>query len=259
MIKLPPIILAALAGTVHAGVPHEFVPNTPARAAQVNENFQHLDTRVQSLESMPFNASKCTIPRGIEHEYTYNPKQIAYGASVNIGGQNYTPARIPFIDRDTGDVYAITHLVGLSEPYEIGNGISRIGEYLVTLPAEGMATCLNEDHLISGFSVYEYRTDIWFESIPAIYFENGAISKKLFGVTEQAEIELFIKVNGTAVKISYLTEGRTIHRKNLTDNLQDNLDWAAHLNKGDIDISDTSAFSLIDEVIDYIHIEKISP
>lgn len=90
-----------------AQVPHIFVPGTPARASEVNENFRSLDesrtaleTRVTTLEESAVGSS------GTDFSVT-SQVNLPVGTPVVIGGTTYTIVQFEFIRHDTGEVYLV--------------------------------------------------------------------------------------------------------------------------------------------------------
>jgi len=49
--KLSVLLLGSVALLAHADLPHTFSANTPARAAEVNENFSYLANEISQLKS----------------------------------------------------------------------------------------------------------------------------------------------------------------------------------------------------------------
>lgn len=90
-----------------AQVPHSFVPGTPARASEVNENFRSLDgalaaveTRVSTLEQ------ESSIEPRIDF-FSTSQVNLPVGTPVTVGGTTYTIVQFEFIRHDTGEVYLV--------------------------------------------------------------------------------------------------------------------------------------------------------
>ncbi|MBK9578327.1 MAG: hypothetical protein IPK50_10600 [Fibrobacterota bacterium] len=91
------IIFAALSGVaIHAEVPNTFKPNEPARAAEVNQNFKHLDSAVATkankapldlaIESLNQKASKTDLDSRLESGvFTTFQKKMATDSTMLEG------------------------------------------------------------------------------------------------------------------------------------------------------------------------------
>ena len=98
---------------VHAELPHTFSAGTPAKASEVNANFQNLDTRIKSLEA---NSDGSGSGNGggsgdgdviYAHKFTYTYIASTPGQEITIGDQTYRIIRIPVKTPD-GKMYALT-------------------------------------------------------------------------------------------------------------------------------------------------------
>lgn len=90
-----------------AAVPNTFVAGTPAKAAEVNQNFTYLDTKINDIEDAACANDTSTSPG----TYTYTANNTAAGTVLNLnaGGvsTSFTILSFPIYDQSTGKRYAV--------------------------------------------------------------------------------------------------------------------------------------------------------
>ena len=96
--------------TAFAAVPNTFTAGTPARAAEVNDNFTNLDGRINTLETATspdicLSLDGRKISSDLTTPVVYSNQSL--GVSVVAGSDTYKMYKVPFIDLSTGDEYSI--------------------------------------------------------------------------------------------------------------------------------------------------------
>ncbi len=99
------IAIVIFTNSVFAEIPTTFVPNTPALASEVNENFSFIDQRVSSLENAPRDCEMSDVNR---IRINYNKKAGVLGQQFAAGQSSFTLIKVPFVDL-VGNKYAITY------------------------------------------------------------------------------------------------------------------------------------------------------
>lgn len=98
--------IACLNISAIAAVPHTFSAGTPAKAAEVNANFAHLDAQ----SSLPFKTFL-----DLDYSLTYTPVNSNPGDTVTIAGVEYATIRTEFFDTYSGKLFRVTGLTKTAE------------------------------------------------------------------------------------------------------------------------------------------------
>jgi hypothetical protein len=118
---------AVLSASAFAEVPFTFQSGTPAKAAEVNDNFTALSNEIEKLSDAINNgvspvADNCPDPEtGIptDTDLTYTPKDAALGTLLNDEG-TIVLAKLPFYEFASGKKYSITlpvnHIIEFDTP-----------------------------------------------------------------------------------------------------------------------------------------------
>jgi hypothetical protein len=152
-------LIAFLAGctacmTIIAGevdVPNTFSAGTPARAAEVNQNFDALETGIddnaQRLNTLEMTAQAPTID--------VLQQNVLVGDQVDINGQLLTINSLEFVRLDNDTDYVIEYptplngeaillnAIWVTEPRDLGRAVP--GQQVFSLTLNGFAAHLNQD------------------------------------------------------------------------------------------------------------------
>ena len=198
-IKSALLLCSALSFSAFADIPHTFISGTPAKASDVNDNFEALDNRISEIVAVG-DAAEIDLCEGVHSSFTAPPKRnLTYsyansepGDRVTIKGIEYVVVKLPFVEIGTGDYYSVK----LLSPYP-----SNIYDYFLieTRPVISDAQC--QEVNISG---YPATTNGYFSRRLRISFNNGYGSNK--GRSDaQFTFGVDIKINGTLLSISHFT------------------------------------------------------
>lgn len=105
---LSTIAAMVIGHTAQASVPYTFSANTPARAAEVNANFDNLDTRITAVES-----ARCAT-RGPELDVTHSPVVMSPGVYFQIDGRDVTVMSVAFVEHTSGEKFLLNIPVALT-------------------------------------------------------------------------------------------------------------------------------------------------
>jgi len=110
------VFLLFCKSSVYAELPYTFSAGTPAKASEVNANFQNLDTRIKSLETNSNGAGSGDSDTETirAHKLTYTFKESTLGQEFKLGNQVYRIIRVPIKTPD-GKVHALTYPVALND------------------------------------------------------------------------------------------------------------------------------------------------
>tara|TARA_B110000211_G_C14024331_1_gene529088 strand:+ start:72 stop:845 length:774 start_codon:yes stop_codon:yes gene_type:complete len=93
-----------------AEIPNTFTANTPAKAEEVNENFNYLYDEIEKLknpESSSAGQYDCPTP-ATDYPYNYNYKSAPLGTSIYVGDTEYKLTKFAVNDPINSDTYHIT-------------------------------------------------------------------------------------------------------------------------------------------------------
>lgn len=235
---------------VQAEVPHKFSAGEPARASEVNENFQYLEDRINDSNC----PSKTTwedmgVPRP-----TYSYLASTPGDSLTVDGHTYYIVKLPFIHPLTGEIYAITLPVD-SESYD-GTDPREIQQSFTLTRTSQYIDNPCDAYSISGFtatvsaSAYTSYT----------YYSSTGINQRItdtFGAP-------YIQIAVSGITIGFQLSGEwgwlSANTTTLSPSLPSDLDLSDLLTTENYSAPDPLPYvTSIDRLIDYIHVEKIAP
>lgn len=210
-----------------AALPNTFVAGTPAKAAEVNQNFTYLDTKIDAV---------CNDQNGVRNTYTYTVNNLASGSVLNLttAGQaiQYKMLTFPIYDHSTGKRYAV------KIPY---NSNISIGIYNTNVGCGGNETISGFPAVISGESEMQeiQRADNGSYSFTKTYMFPG----------------VSIKIGSTRISL-----GLYVFESNVVANSTDNgtpFDLTDDITSGVQSTRMTASIAEIDAYIDYIVITEI--
>ena len=243
-------LISLLSLPVHSDVPNTFTSGSPARAAEVNENFKSMDDRISELEASSVDIEsiegristleETSINCGdTPHNISYTAKAATVGSLVTIGGQDFRIIRIPFVAFETGNHYAVTL------PSEVNKNESTI-EFLSTRHTANRNGGCRLHFSIGDYPAYmfqpsEYRNfNTYINSTSESHMIRRTSASISFNI-EKTEVFLHFDISETEQTLN-VPDGDY----DLVDNFD--LDLASH--SDDI-------FNNLDELIDYISIEEL--
>ena len=247
--------ILGLASTLSlADVPHIFVPNTPAKASDVNANFKALSDKIVTIEQDMSNGGGSdngpgdTVNencRGSPFDYTYSYHISQIGDEITIAGKKYKIVAMPFVEFGTGDHYYIKY------PVEINT----YGTYVSTSAA------VTTTYLKTGTSCYKdvlsgqkANIDISYSRIySASMGSSDSTSSGNFIIKNNAGIYANVKINQTQISIYFWDNVNDLQNTLITSgdfDMRDNINWDA-VN------ADTTMVNNLKKMMDYVQIIKI--
>ena len=239
-------ILALTAGLC-ADVPYTFTPYTPAKASEVNANFQALSDKITTLEDNAIDGG--TVCEKSPFKYTYSYISSNIGDTITVNNREYVIVAMPFIEYGTGDHYYVKYPV-VKVNSSFSSKTLDTSTSISTNYVEPGNTCFT--HTFAGYPARDYSTIYYNTSYnasmadPAETYTNYRISNTSYHTVQ-------IKINQTEVNLQYYY---------LTDTIQDSL-----VNSGDVDMTDNIDWSklgvdtaLVDSVkmlMNYVEVVKI--
>ena len=242
-------ILAMTIG-LWATVPYTFTANTPARASEVNSNFQSLSDKITTLEgnvsdivSGGSDSSNCyTSP--YTYTYSYTPSNI--GDTITLNGVEYIMVAMPFIEFSTGDHYYVKYPVQKSTSSSMDmNLYTNIDTSYINVGDE----CY--PYTFAGFPASDY-TLIRYNNRYSAIMADPADSGSTYSISRSVYSIVNIKINHT-VFYFYMSLGNTIQETLLSSgdvDMRDDINWAEMYN-------DTSLVDDVKTLMNYIEIVKI--
>ncbi len=210
--------IVAMTAGLWATVPYTFTPNTPAKASEVNANFQALSNKITTLEG---NVSD-VVSGGVNcdaspftYTYTYTPSNI--GDVVNINGVEYIIVAHPFLEYGTGDHYSIKYPM-------IKNQFDK----------NGMLLQWGTNYVVDDTSCYPYTYANYPSSTNEIRYSTSYHQwyGSDFTITEGTSFFTTIKINKTKLDAHinwYSAPVKEVSREPYTPgdyDLTDNIDWS---------------------------------
>lgn len=93
---------------VFAEIPHTFTANTPAKASEVNANFEYLDNKLSTSEQT--QGDNC-IDNHIDLPYSYSRQEAPLGTVLTVGETEYRLVKVLVTDTLTNEEYHVTYPV----------------------------------------------------------------------------------------------------------------------------------------------------
>ncbi|CAA0117848.1 Uncharacterised protein [BD1-7 clade bacterium] len=207
----------ALSSSAFAEVPHKFEAATPARAAEVNANFEYIEKR--TVGSSAINV-------------TYNYIEKSPGDTVSIGGASYSIYRIPYHDPVSGKNFSVLFPAKAGSSNIISTNIGALNKKASFTNISGLDSSITSGCIVNHDPAIEYFN----HSCEARVNLNMPGDTVFSIVADEKEITYS---NGESQGISKLND----------------FDFVFTNPKNTI--FDPS--SVVDEFIDYIKVEEISP
>jgi len=236
MKKITLNIIAMITITIglSANVPYTFQPSTPAKASEVNANFQDLEAKLITLENKISKSIKCDKSPYV-YTYSYTPSSI--GDTITVGGKEYIIVAMPFIEHGTGDHYYIKY------PEEKqGHDSSKTMSVSTSIYTEHVKSgniCYT--HTFAGYPANDY-TDIGYYNDYDAIMEDPSDKGSRYRVGRGANNQVSIKINQTLL---YFTS-------NFRERIQD-----SQLISGDVDMTDNLDWSKMDANLSLVNNVKI--
>lgn len=102
-------IIPSISLSAFAELPHKFSPGTPAKASEVNENFQYLNDQIDELKNNASESGSYTCETNTsDYPYTYTHEVSPLGTSMFLGDSEYKLVKFAVIDDVSGDEYHVT-------------------------------------------------------------------------------------------------------------------------------------------------------
>ena len=236
-----------------SAVPHTFTAGTPARASDVNENFEALDANTSKLKADLCQISPGYNGIGILNRWINKPLQISYtakgsyvGQPVTINGVKYRIVDVPIKEFKTGKLYRL-RLPLRSVSGESGGTCSN------EKPCVGMryeAHHISQSLECSNITVSGFPARLISGQFREVRFRNNGGGKS--SSYQRVSAFISIRIGDTGITI-WLGVGKTEteHLVNVGDyNFVDDFDTQAMTN-------DESSVRTIDDLIDYVQIEEV--
>jgi hypothetical protein len=239
-------ILAMTIG-LWATVPYTFTSNTPAKASEVNANFQSLSDKITTLEDNVSNivsggsdSSNC-YASPYTYNYSYIPSNI--GDTITLSSVEYIMVAMPFIEFSTGDHYYVK--------YPVKKQLSSLGMMLSASIGTSYVNVGNECFLyttFAGFPANNYLS----------YYNNYSATMSDFAgannymISRSISSNVSVKINQTMLNlIMYLTNNIQMTPLSSGDvDMRDDINWVEMYN-------DTSLVDDMKTLMNYIEIVKI--
>jgi len=234
-----------------AEVPYKFSAGTPAKAAEVNANFNALDDRLKEIEAGGSNGS-CTDFYSGFHKLgagAYTPNNSQVGDKMTVLGMDYVIVKVPFVEFGTGEAYAVKFPMRLS--YDAQSGVGYVddnGQTMTEHVLGGATPCydLKLANFPAEISLGERRT---------FRLNNSNRASGQTSTNYAMYCGIRILINQTALSIYIPTHLAVAEQSVLIAegdyDFTDDLDTEAMTHKAD------SLIQAIDELIDYISIERL--
>jgi len=229
-------------------IPYVFTPHTPAKASEVNANFQALLDKIDTLEQNAGNGSGSSgnIDEGCSFdsfEYTYHHISSNIGDTVTINGKEYIISAIPFVEYGTGERYYIKYPVLRSMMYaDMFSTTGVVSTSYVTSDAK----CYKDT--IAGYPAWKYTTYSTTYSA-SLNGDSGS-----FTATVSAMINVTFKINKTALNVYIVdyTQPKQLGEISANDyDMRDNVN-----NWSDLDLNST-VIDGIKTLMNYVEIYKM--
>lgn len=221
-----------------AEVPHTFSAGTPARAAEVNDNFSNLDSRLSTLEDSLSQANS-------HYPITYSYKPSAIGDRITVGATNFRIVNVPVKEFSSGKVFHVSYP-------ELAKGNSGEDELVYSYTASLHATAPTVSNAtISGHPAHlsveviryltssfaDDRSNDHYNNITSMFIARGIINLQI----EETWVRIPLEIVKNEIYRAPITDGLDFSASTNTDLMGDHLD----ITQG------------IDDLVDYIVITEI--
>ena len=142
------LLILSLSVNTLAGVPNTFTANTPAKAEEVNENFDYLYDEIEKLKNSDSNSENqydCPT-QASDYPYNYNYKSAPLGTSIYVGDAEYKLTKFAVNDPINGDTYHVTM------PILVSNQTTPTTTKYVTFSPS--ASTVNNDFICKDSSIF---------------------------------------------------------------------------------------------------------
>lgn len=266
------IISLVLSAVARAEIPYTFSPNTPAKASEVNQNFEALNDAISATASQSeanSNEQQSSEARITDlenqigcpndnnwltaaHQFTYEYTPSELGQEIVFGSAGYKIVQIPFVEFKSGDVYLIKYPVQVNATTywddDIGDWVSVFSELSSYLTTHHVTSSIACNHLlISNFPTSQLE----FEESRSISFTHlGGSSTAISNL--EIDFTFSVKVGETAINFKYRNNSSEDNQLDgpLDYDFTDNID-TDKMNHPD------EMLSFYDDLIDYIQITKV--
>lgn len=212
-----------------AGVPHTFTAGTPAKAAEVNDNFTSLYLSTQKAACLSDKSAGDIF--GVSN-INYISHSSNLGDIILYNGQSFTITKVPFIELGTGDIYEIT--LPLND--DMGG--------LSFSPVEKDKICSNT--IIDSYATYVQNSFSYSAHLPS----NGTVE---YSKTAHFNFHIFINETDLHIEVLGATTSIASAARNSENNISNIINLSSESpNMGNV-ISDFNTF------INYISIRKVTP
>ncbi len=245
MIIIGATILSAVA---FAELPYTFTAGTPAKASEVNQNFNALDSNIGSVESRVKTLEKftCAYASQQSHKVTYQAKSSTLGQIIILNDKKYRIVEVPFREFSSGDLYKIRLPVKeVTSKY----APSYVSGRLSTGHSNGHNDC-------SSLTISGFPAQLFFNESRNISFSNesGQSGAEIeFESTLGASISGSIRIGETNVSF-YFTDTKS--ETTSTSTTTDDYDFTDNFEIDNM-VHDNKIISPLDDLLDYIQITKV--
>lgn len=254
------VVATLVTHTASAQVPIRFSANTPAKASEVNLNFEALDSDIQSVKAgLDHATSRLTILENKsdpnpstpaspacassdgwwskKHKVTYAAKVAAVGQTLTYGGTTYRMVALPFREFSTGNMYQIKLPIKETTPNQVAGS-------LMTEHVSNATPCSQLS--ISGYPAFGDEVS---ETRQLSYYNNGSL-ETTSRLTTSYSVNIKVIETNLIIPISI-----------------DKSETSATISAGDYDFTndlnhstmqhDTTLVDHVDNLIDYIQIQPL--
>lgn len=241
--------------TSMADLPHTFSANTPARASEVNENFEYLAGQISDLKSGDTNQSgfQCS-DNAIDIPYTYSKKTAPLGTSFYLGDTEYRLTKYKVVDPVNGDIYHITYPFQVTEK---DDGSRYVMFSPVTFIPLGSSDYVCNNTTLSGYPS-AYNKNVGFNVIRSKHYSN-------FGEDSPYEFRNHYEKANLSFSANVVLGNRIMSLGFISNTLRQakKVVSIGDYDFTDDDVSVNSDFSEeiteLSNLLDHIIIEKVSP
>ncbi len=264
------VVAMCVATSTNAQVPHTFSAGTPAKASEVNNNFQTLDQNIGTANNLASTNSVAIATindkiTGLEadqssgssggdssapsncpagdtwwsspHSISYAAKSATVGELISLGGNNYRMIKVPFVEFKSGDQYTILFPVQVTES-------GKIQSYFSTQHTSADTTCSNGT--VSGYpafnaQIYENRN---------LLFNNTGFSASTSNLTFTYSASIKVGETNISLSLSANTEETSTNVVIDDYDFSDDYDTSAMTHSG-------AQVTVLDDLLDYVQISKV--